>query len=287
MDNGTNPVVMYEFPKFCWGFLLVVFIVIVGMFAPSACKAGGWFFDCMVAGSDWENSLGMAFRLIPPGSFQMGSPYNEADRYSDETQHSVTLTKGFWLGEYEVTQGEWVEVMGSNPSTFQGSRSAVDRLSWDECQRFISKMNTREPGVVYRLPTEAEWEYACRAGTTTPFHFGATISPSKVNCDGAAKGLSRKKPTDAGRFPANAWGLHDMHGNVWEWCQDWEGDYPSTAVTDPTGPSSGISRVLRGGSWLFVVKYCRSAHRFSNHPLNRFDRCNLGLRLVVSFPGAP
>ncbi|MBC8328931.1 MAG: formylglycine-generating enzyme family protein [Planctomycetes bacterium] len=193
----------------------------------------------------------------------MGSPSGESARASDETQHRVTLTKAFYLGETEVTQAQWKKAMGNAPSNFKGDDLPVERVSWDDCQEFL-----RKAGEGYRLPTEAEWEYACRAGTTTPFSFGATISTDQANYDGnytygsGRKGVYRQKTTPVGSFPANAWGFHDMHGNVWEWCQDRYGAYPSGPVTDPKGPSSGDSVVLRGGSWPYFPRYCRSASRF-------------------------
>ena len=225
--------------------------------------------NALAAGRDekFTNSLGMGFVLIPAGSFMMGSPSSEPKRDSDERQHKVTLTKGFYMGVTEITQGQWKAIMGNNPSNFKGDNRPVERVSWDDCQEFIRKLNRQEGTDKYRLPTEAEWEYACRAGTTTPFYTGNCISTDQANYDGnypmprCSKGNYRKKTIEAASFSPNAWGLYDMHGNVWEWCQDWFGDYPSSHVTDPKGPSSGSGRVHRGGSWYNDARHCRSANR--------------------------
>jgi formylglycine-generating enzyme required for sulfatase activity len=225
------------------------------------------------------NSLGMKFVWIPPGSFMMGSPKTETLRQDDETQHKVTLTKGFYMGVYTVTQEQWQEIMGNNPSKFKGEKNLpVENVSWDDCQEFIKKLREKDKDKkVYRLPTEAEWEYACRAGTTTPFWCGETISTDQANYNGHAygkgkKGELRKRTTPVGSFPANAFGLHDTHGNVWQWCQDWYGgDYPKDEVVDPKGPKQGQSRVLRGGSWWYPPATCRSASRFRTEPGNRLS----------------
>ena len=231
----------------------------------------------------FTNSIGMKFVWIKPGNFTMGSPKEENERFPEETQHKVTLTKGFYMGVYTVTQEQWKEVMGNNPSFFKGEKNLpVEMVSWDDCQEFIKKLREKDKKA-YRLPTESEWEYACRAGTTTPFHFGETISTDQANYDGEAvygngkKGVFRKKTTPVGTFPANAWGLHDMHGNVWEWCQDWYGEYPQKEVVDPQGPEKGEFRVLRGGSWHGYPQFCRSAFRVWNGP--GFRNCGLGCRL--------
>jgi uncharacterized protein (TIGR02996 family) len=218
-------------------------------------------------GPFWTNSLGMKFAWVPSGTFLMGSPTNEEERSDDETQQTVTLTKGFFMGIHLVTQEQWQAVMGNNPSHFKGEKNLpVEQVSWDDCQEFIKKLREKDKDKrAYRLATEAEWEYACRAGTTTPFHFGETISTAEANYDGnyrygsGKKRKYRQKTTPVGTFPANAWGLHDMHGNLWEWCQDWYGDYPNNDVTDPQGPTSGQWRVLRGGSWNYDPQLCRSA----------------------------
>jgi len=233
----------------------------------------------------YTNNLGMKFTWIPPGSFMMGSPKEEKERLPDESQHKVTLTKGFYMGVYTVTQEQWQAVMGNNPSHFKGEKNLpVEQVSWNDCQEFIKKLREKDKDKkAYRLPTEAEWEYSCRAGTTTPFHFGETISTDQANYYGEAVygngkvGVYRKKTTPVGTFPANAWGLHDMHGNVWQWCQDWYAEYPKNNVTDPQGPEKGESRVLRGGSWSGTPEYCRSAYRGRNEPGIRVINC--GCRL--------
>ncbi len=212
------------------------------------------------------------FRWIEPGTFAMGSPENEPERWEDETQHSVTLTQGYWLADSTVTQALWQAVMNENPSNFKGENRPVDSVSWDDAQAFIDKMNGMKPELRLCLPTEAQWEYACRAGTETPFSFGQQIDSDLVNFDGTNpynKGKPsqyRQETVEVKSLPANAWGLHEMHGNVCEWCQDWYGDYSSQAVTDPQGPESGDDRVLRGGSWLNCGRHCRSARRYSDSP---------------------
>jgi len=227
----------------------------------------------------------MKFAWIPPGTFLMGSPANEPERSDDETQHGVTLTKGFHLGVHQVTQAQWQAVMGANPSNFKGENNLpVEQVSWDDCVAFCEALGKKD-GRTYRLPTEAEWEYACRAGTTTPFHFGDTISVNQSNYDGnytysnGKKGVYRQKMTPVGSFPANAWGLFDMHGNVWEWCADWFGPYPEGELKDPQGFIGGEARVLRGGSWSFNPRFCRSACRYWRAPGSRdYD---LGCRVAL------
>jgi formylglycine-generating enzyme required for sulfatase activity len=218
------------------------------------------------------NSLGMKFVWIPPGTFKMGSPKEEKERDPGETQHKVTLTKGFYMGVYTVTQEQWQEVMGSNPSKNKGEKNLpVDNVSWNDCQEFIKTLREKDKKP-YRLPTEAEWEYACRAGTTTPFHFGEKISTDRANYNGIeaygenAKGEHRGKTTPVGTFPANAWGLHDMHGNVYQWCQDWFAEYSQKDVVDPQGPDTAKTRrVLRGGSFDDRPERCRSAYRYDGY----------------------
>jgi len=252
-------------------------------------------------GRKFTNNLGMEFVYIKPGTFMMGSPSSESKRESDERQHRVTLTRGFYIQTTEVTQGQWERVMGNNPSRFKncGDNCPVENVSWKDCQAFIRKLNRMEGTDKYRLPTEAEWEYACRAGTDTPFSFGRCLSTDQANYDGnypmpgCSKGEYRKTTVRSASFPPNPWGLYDMHGNVWEWCEDRYGDYPSGSVTDPTGPSSGSYRVFRGGSWYSHARSCRSANRGGSwndnarycrsayrHRLKPGDRCGyLGFRL--------
>ena len=228
-----------------------------------------------------------------PGTFQMGSPEDEKDHDDDETQHEVTLTKGFYLGKYEVTQEQWEKVMGSNPSRYKGATLPVGMVSWDDAIKFCEKLTQMEKtagrlpeGWVYTLSTEAQWEYACRAGTTTATAFGDSLSSKQANFNGgypyggASKGPSLGRTTDVGVYPANAWGFHDMHGNVWEWSSDWYGDYPDGSASDPVGPSAGSLRVLRGGGWSFSGQRCRSADRDWSRPDDRDDL--LGFRVGFS-----
>jgi formylglycine-generating enzyme required for sulfatase activity len=194
----------------------------------------------------FTNSIGMKFVWIPAGSFMMGGESGDSD---EKPVHKVTLSKGFYMQTTEVTQGQWKKVMGNNPSYFKncGDTCPVESVSWNEVQGFIEKLNQMEGTNKYRLPTEAEWEYACRAGSSSKYSFGNSegglgkYAWYDDNSGGKAHPVSQKKP--------NAWGLYDMHGNVWEWVEDWYGDYPSGAVTDPSGPSGGSYRVFRGGSW--------------------------------------
>ena len=180
-------------------------------------------------------------------------------------QPEVTLTKPFYMGKYEVTQEQWFEIMGENPSREKGAKLPVLDVSWEDCQEFIKKLNAKTDGG-YRLPTESEWEYACRAGTTTKYSFGDKITPKDANYYDSKLG----KPVAVGSYKPNAFGLYDMHGNVWEWCEDWYGDYPAGAVTDPKGPAKGEYRVLRGGSFGNNVSQARSSVRNLNSPTFRF-----------------
>ncbi|MCP4702684.1 MAG: formylglycine-generating enzyme family protein, partial [Gammaproteobacteria bacterium] len=165
-------------------------------------------------------------RQIEPGRFMMGSPESEAKRDDDEHLHEVTLTRGFWLAETACTQALWQAIMGENPSHFKGEEKPVERVSWEDAQKFILQLNEEKPGLALKLPSEAEWEYACRAGTDTPFWFGDNITPEQVNYDGnypyagGKKGRYRKETVDVKALPCNSYGLYQMHGNVWEWCAD-------------------------------------------------------------------
>jgi len=213
----------------------------------------------------------------------MGSPVGEAERFNRETQHRVTLTKGFWLGKYEVTQGQWKDVMGDNPSRFTGNDLPVEKVSWEDAMAFCRKLNQMDSnkprGHVYSLPTEAQWEYACRAGTTTATAFGDRLSSREANFKRGFSFGSAAKTTAVGSYRPNAWGFYDMHGNVWEWCHDWYGDYPGGRVTDPVGPSSVALRVRRGGSWNRFGLLCRSANRSGHYPGVR--DITLGFRLSL------
>ena len=218
---------------------------------------------------------------IPPGKFMMGSPASEPNRDDIETQHEVTLTKGFWLAKHELTQKQYVALMGKNPSKFKGENLPVELVSWKDAVAFCLKLgeSTHTKGKVpfgyqYKLPMEAQWEYACRAGTTTAFHFGASLQKRQANFN---KHVNKTQPV--GSYPANEWGLHDVHGNVWEWCSDWLGAYSAASVTDPAGPATGVDRVIRGGSWVGNAGGCRSAFRFRDDPDDR--AYGLGFRLCL------
>jgi uncharacterized protein (TIGR02996 family) len=220
----------------------------------------------------------MTFAWIPPGTFLMGSPPEEPERFEEEMLHDVAVTQGFYLGIHAVTQAQWQAVMGNNPSYFKGKKRPVEMVSWDDCQAFCTKLSERD-GKRYGLPSEAEWEYACRAGTTTPFHFGETISTDQANYNGnypydkGTKGVYRRRTTSAGSFPPNAWGLFDMHGNVWEWCQDEYRSYEdlNTKGVLDTENIDYSARVLRGGSWNNSAWSCRAAHRNGSAPGDRYD----------------
>jgi sulfatase modifying factor 1 len=229
---------------------------------------------------------GIELVYIPAGSFTMGSPHGEEGRDGDEgPQHQVTLSQGFYLGKTEVTQAQWEKVMGKKPSYFKnaGANAPVEQVSWDDCQAFC-----QAAGSGLRLPMESEWEYACRAGTRTAFHYGDSLDASMANFNGnypygeGKKSEYRETTIAVGQFKPNAWGLYDMHGNVWEWCQDWKGDYPAGAVRDPRGPDSGADRVVRGGGWYFDAWLCRSAVRGGDGPVSR--NSHYGLRVACSAP---
>ena len=243
----------------------------------------------------FTNSIGIEFASIPAGKFLMGSPATEKERNPNETQHEVTLTQGFLMGVHEVTQAQYAQVMGKNPSDFQGDNLPVETVSYKDALEFCQKLSDlpaeKAAGRKYRLPTEAEWEYCCRAGTSTPFHFGNELNGTQANCDGTfpygntQKGPFLRETSPVGSYPPNAWGLYDMHGNVCEWCQDWSGDYPKQSVTDPRGPEAGAICVLRGGSWGNEAANCRSAGRRGNDPSYRNGR--IGFRLALSSSGIP
>lgn len=230
----------------------------------------------------FTNSLGMKFIYIKPGTFMMGTPAKTWETYSNEPQHSVTLTKGFYMQTTEVTQRQWKQVMGTRPWSGKyyvrgGDNYPALYISWNDAQSFIRKLNLKEEDDKYRLPSEAQWEYACRAGSTAVYYFGNNEYRlgeyawyyENAWIIGYANYVARKKPND--------WGLYDMHGNALEWCQDWKASYPSNSVTDPTGPSSGSYRVLRGGGWCGNARECRSANRddYSPYVGNRY----IGFRL--------
>jgi uncharacterized protein (TIGR02996 family) len=252
------------------------------------------------------NSIGMQFVLIPPGTFLMGSPAGESERDNDEQQHRVEITRPFYLGVYPVTQTQWQAVMHNNPSHFSATGDGkakvkgldtsdfpVEQVSWEDATAFLDKLSAleeeHEARWNYRLPTEAEWEYACRGGTASNqiFHFGNTLSSKQANFDGrspyggAATGPYLQRTSKVGSHPANGFGLHDMHGNLWEWCSDWyDGDYyAKRPPADPQGPRQGSDRVYRGGGWYGDGWFCRSASRDGNVPDFRHD--DLGFRAAL------
>jgi formylglycine-generating enzyme required for sulfatase activity len=240
-------------------------------------------------------------RWIRPGTFMMGSPEGEPERNDNERRHEVVLTRGYWLADTACTQALWKKVMskspgpqkkatrlvekflgrgeetekGDTPSYFKGAEHPVESVNWDDAMAFIENINRRKQGLDLRLPTEAEWEYACRAGMETPFWFGNTITPEQVNYDGnypyagGKKGIFRKKTVDVKSLPCNGWGLYEMHGNVWEWCNDRYGEYPQGPDIDPRGPDRGVGRVLRGGGWDDFGRNARSAYRLRLRPVSR------------------
>ena len=214
----------------------------------------------------------MEFVRIKAGTFLMGG-----NRFGEKPVHEVVLTNDFFMGKYEVTQGQWETVMGENPSYFGGKDRPVERVSWDDVQEFIDKLNDKEGRKIYRLPTEAEWEYACRAGTTTEYFFGD--DEDKLGEYVWYDDNSGNKTHPVGKKKPNPWGLYDMYGNVWEWCQDLYGDYPKGKIINPKGPDSGSYRVFRGGSWGHSAVSCRSANRSNWEPDYRYSL--LGFRLVM------
>lgn len=235
--------------------------------------------------------LGMRFRLIPAGTFMMGSLNSEKQRSENEPQHLVMICTSFYMAKYQVTQKEWESVIQSNPSGFTKSHddAPVDSVSWNNCREFLDRLCEKEEvkKCAYELPTEAEWEYACRAGTQTPFCYGNNLDSRMANFNGyfpygdGIRDEYREVTTPVGMFMSNAWGLYDMHGNVWEWCQDWYGDYGGD-TKDPKGPALGSSRVVRGGSCMVHAEECRSASRSHDAP----DQCwyGSGLRLCIHLP---
>ncbi len=225
---------------------------------------------------DLGNGIKLDMVLIPEGEFIMGAPESEEfSRDSERLQHKVTVPT-FFMGRYPVTQQQWQAIMGENPSRFGGDKLPVERVSWNKAKEFCNALSEKTSRT-YRLPSEAEWEYACRAGTTTPYHFGETITKDLAN-------YSSDKTTPVGNFPANDFGLYDMHGNIWEWCEDtWDDNYQNV----PSDGSAWVERkssykVLRGGSWSFDPSNCRSASR--NNGLPELDYNSFGFRVVCEVP---
>jgi formylglycine-generating enzyme required for sulfatase activity len=248
--------------------------------------------------------------FIPPGTFTMGSPTTEASRFSSETQHLVTISRGFWMAKYLVTQGDYLAVVGSNPSHFTPSNGyaqdltrPVEQVHWNDATNYCALLTAQElaagripANYAYRLPTESEWEYACRAGTTTAFYLGSGLSSGQASFDGRHEydasagtinnpsGINLQTTTPVGSYPANGWGLYDMIGNVWEWCQDWYGAYPAGPVTDPQGAVSGSARLVRGGDWGGWARFCRAAQRSGDIASPSSSRT--GFRVVLA-PSQP
>jgi formylglycine-generating enzyme required for sulfatase activity len=245
------------------------------------------------------NSVGMTLALVPAGTFLMGSPQSEEDRREDETQHAVEISRPFYLGIHPVTQAQYKKVMGKNPSHFNKRRGGgpdhpVECVSWEDAVAFCEKLSAlekeRSSGRAYVLPGEAEWEYSCREGGLKggPFHFGDSLTSELANFLGDypygtdTKGPYLQDTTKVGTYPPNALGLYDLHGNVWEWCADWYGDYPKSPAKDPTGPTTGTARVLRGGCWDDYGHLCRAAYRDRFVP--GFRSVRIGFRVVLRPP---
>jgi formylglycine-generating enzyme required for sulfatase activity len=272
---------------------------------PSAPTPGQRFYRAVSVAAPADTNL----VFIQPRPFTMGSPTTEAERSPNELQHTVTISRLFWMGKYLVTQGDYLAVVGSNPSYFSKANGSSDDLtrpvetvSWNDATNYCALRTQQERAggliptdYVYRLPTESEWEYACRKGTTTAFYLGSSLHSGQANFDGQLEydasvgtinnfsGVYLGKTTPVGSYAANGWGLYDMIGNVQEWCQDWYGAYPAGSVTDPQGAASGLWRVRRGGSWHDGARYCRSAARYYTDPVNG-SFSNVGFRVVLA-PG--
>ncbi|MBR5711725.1 MAG: formylglycine-generating enzyme family protein [Thermoguttaceae bacterium] len=230
------------------------------------------------------NGVQFAFRWCPAGTFMMGSPISQARRKGAEEPHLVTLTKGFWMMETEVTQQQWNAVMGYNPSGFKGGDLPVENVSRYDCQKFCKKCS--ELGLPVQLPTEAQWEYACRAWSTTSYFWGNALNGDKANCNGRfpwgtnVQGAFAGQTVPVGCYDPNAWGLYDMHGNVWEWCEDLFAAYSKENVIDPIGESEYPDRVIRGGSWNYAASECRSETRYGKSPKDRGK--HLGFRGAIT-----
>lgn len=250
------------------------------------------------SGRSLGNSIGMQLVEIPAGKFLMGSVPQERDRVHLEVQHEVEITRSFYLGIHEVTQGQYEQVVGTNPSRFKVTPThPVENVSFEDALAFCSQLSQRAQEVLagraYRLPTEAEWEHACRGGSAVyaAFHFGNQLNSTQANFDGsypygnAVPGPFRQQTLPVASFAPNAYGLYDMHGNVWEWCTDWYGVYDLNDTRDPQGPPNGKQRILRGGSWHSRADNCRSASRYADWPIVRSDA--VGFRVVCEVKAKP
>jgi sulfatase modifying factor 1 len=265
---------------------------------PSAPAPSQRFYRAVTVAAPADTNL----VFIQPGTFTMGSPTNEAERFSDEVPHTVIISRGFWMEKFLVTQGDYLAVVGTNPSYFAGDlRLPVEQVSWYDATNYCALRTQQEraggiitTNYVYRLPTESEWEYADRAGTTTAFNLGSGLHSGPANFDGLDEydesvgtinnpsGIYLEKTTPVGSYTANSWGLYDMIGNVWEWCEDWYDLYPGGSALDPQGPATGSFRVFRGGDWYSPALLCRSANRLSYLPFSRdYD---FGFRVILA-PG--
>jgi formylglycine-generating enzyme required for sulfatase activity len=273
---------------------------------PSAPSTGQRFYRAVSVAAPADTNL----VFIQPGTFTMGSPTNEAERDSDEVQHIVTISRGGWMEKFLVTQGDYLSLMATNPSHFTSANGfsddptrPVEQITWSDATNYcvLRTQQERAAGLiptnyVYRLPTESEWEYADRAGTTTAFYLGSGLHSGQANFDGQYEydssvgtinnpsGIYLQETTPVGSYAANGWGLYDMIGNLYEWCQDWYGAYPAGSVTDPQGAVTGSNRVIRGGFWNSLARYCRSAYRNFNSPGNRVNL--IGFRVLLA-PGQP
>jgi formylglycine-generating enzyme required for sulfatase activity len=253
-------------------------LMLFPVFSPEILRAAG------EAGSDTKshisNSLGMTFVYVPPGTFRMGSPIDERGRSDDETLHRVTFSKGFYLQTTEVSQGQWTRVMGENPSIFDqcGENCPVENVSWDDVRVFMEKLNKMEGRNTYRLPTEAEWEYACRAGSKLDYSFDSRRADIQEYAWYDQNSDWHTNPV--GQKTANAWGLFDMHGNVWEWCQGYYASYPEGPVVDPPATDVGTGRVRRGGGWGDGSRCLRCANR--GWAMHQEESREWGFRLVMT-----
>lgn len=227
---------------------------------------------------DLGGGVSMEFVLIPAGTFRMGSEKGRAD---ERPVHPVTISRPFLLGTCEVSQEQWQAVMGTNPASHTAAKNPVENVSWYDAKVFLKKLSDRSPGGGFRLPTEAEWEYACRAGSTTEYSFGD--DPEQLSKYGWYDANSGRATHPVGQKKPNAWGLFDMHGNVWEWCSDYRGDYPTNAIADPIGGKDPHFVQMRGGSAMYIARNCRSANRHTSGPPSRHDF--IGLRVARTLDG--
>jgi formylglycine-generating enzyme required for sulfatase activity len=231
-----------------------------------------------------EPTTGMVLTAIQPGTFVMGSPENEPGRQADETPHRVTISRRFYIGRFEVTQSEWQRVMGSNPSRFTNcARCPVEQVTFYDVASFLSRLTAQSTAIRFRLPTEAEWEYSCRAGAATAYGLGDTLQDASANINTQpdlpwSPASDARRTRHVGGYPPNRWSLFDMHGNVWEWTNDFAGPYDPAQDVDPKGPAAGLTRIIRGGSWYFDAASARCAQRYTHAPQDK--GFSLGFRVV-------